>query len=267
MEIWNMILMLMICGFKKHKKYKRDNFFVFNKEIKLNMEIALQRIQDCINGVLDLSNLDLTEIPLLPSSLIELRCGTNRLTFLPELPPSLLRLYCSSNQLTFLPHLPSSLITLTCQFNQLKTLPPLPTTLTMILCDVNQLTTLPELPTQLTYLSCSMNQLTSLPTLSQGLEKLYCSDNLLQILPDLPLTLTGLACELPHTNHIFASNELTPDQIVQLNQENKEWMEYQSKVRCVERCSIYFLELMHNRWHPDRVFHLRKIGYMPKDMY
>jgi hypothetical protein len=148
----------------------------------------------------------------------------------------------------------------------LKKLPPLPESLVMVLCDVNQLMSLPDLPRQLTYFSCSMNQLTSLPTLSHGLQKLYCSDNPLFTLPDLPLTLTGLACQLPYNDHIFSSNELTPDQIVQLNEENQEWMESQSKVRTMERCLIYYEELMHNRWHPDRVFYLRKIGYMPNDM-
>jgi len=112
-----------------------------------------------------------------------------------------------------------------------------------------------------------MNQLTSLPPLSHGLEKLYCSDNPFLTFPDLPFTLTGLACELPHNNKIFVSNDLSYDQIEHLNHKNNEWMEFQSQIRSMERCSIYYEELMHNRWHPDRVEHLRTLGYMPADIY
>jgi hypothetical protein len=78
--------------------------------------------------------------------------------------------------------------------------------------------------------------------------------------------ITGLACQLPYNDHIFVSNELTPDQIIQLNDENQEWMESQSKVRTMERCLIYYEELMHNRLHPDSVFYLRTMGYMPSEM-
>lgn len=234
--------------------------------MKIIMEIALQRIHDCFNGKLDLSCLDLTEIPSLPDGIVELRCSNNRLTSLPQLPSGLQTLYCSNNQLTSLPPLPSSLKTFICQFNQLTILPPLSTSLDVMVCDLNQLTMLPELPVSLTHLSCDGNQLTSLPSLSDGLEKLYCYDNPLLYLPDLPFTLTGLACELPYSNHLFVSNQLSHESIAQINRENHEWMECQSKVRSMDRCSTYYEELMCVRWHPDRVEYLSTLGYMPDDM-
>jgi Leucine-rich repeat (LRR) protein len=148
----------------------------------------------------------------------------------------------------------------------LTTLPSLPTSLDLILADFNQLKSLPELPPSLTYISCSGNDLISLPSFPHGLEKLYCSHNPLETLPELPSRLSGLACELPHNRRIYISNEMTPDVVHELNRENQEWMEFHSKERCIQRCSVYYEELMHDRWNPDRVIQLRKMGYMPEDI-
>jgi hypothetical protein len=54
--------------------------------------------------------------------------------------------------------------------------------------------------------------------------------------------------------------------IYELNRENQEWAESMSMKRCMGRCSTYYEELMHQRWNPDRVFHLRDMGYKPEDM-
>ena len=66
---------------------------------------------------LDCRGNQITTLPELPASLIELRCPDNQLTTLPELPDSLTELYCDSNQLTALPELPTSLIELWCGEN------------------------------------------------------------------------------------------------------------------------------------------------------
>ena len=258
-----------------------------NVSVKLNgergvgkhytMEIALQRIQEYTNGILDLSCLQLTELPPLPDGLfglccyhnqltslpplpdglVQLDCSHNQLTSLPELPSFLETLSCDSNQLTSLPELPLPLIYLSCMFNRLTTLPSLPSPLNMMSVDCNQLTSLPELPLHLTYLSCSCNQLTSLPSLPHGLRKLYCSQNSLESLPELPSTLIGLACVLPHNDSIYISNEMTPDIVQQLNDV---LMEPQHKERCMERCLTYKEEIMMTVWHPRRVNPLIEMG-------
>jgi hypothetical protein len=86
------------------------------------------------------------------------------------------------------------------------------------------------------------------------------------MLPELPSTIAGLACELPHNGSIYISNEMTPEIVQQINRENQEWMEVQSMDRCIERCSLYYEELMSLRWHPDRVDYLRERGYKPDEM-
>jgi Leucine-rich repeat (LRR) protein len=97
------------------------------------MEIALERIANMRDGVLDLSNLGLTELPPLPPTLVELDCRGNQLTELPQLvsedPSTLEYLNCRDNQLTELPQLPSTLVGLGCDNNQLTELPQLPSTL------------------------------------------------------------------------------------------------------------------------------------------
>jgi hypothetical protein len=149
--------------------------------------------------------------------------------------------------------------------NYLTSLPPLPHALLELSFDYNYITRLPDLPPHLTMLSCSFNQLTTLPPLP-SLQSLYLFGNLLESLPELPSTLIHMVCILPHNNERFAPERVTPDMIQQVNQENQEWMELQSMKRCMGRCSTYYEELMHNRWNPERVFHLRDMGYNPEDM-
>ena len=150
------------------------------------MEIALERIQKCIQNnktMLDLSGLRLVKLPdNLPASLQTLYCSSNQLTLLPDnLPASLQTFGCSDNQLTSLPdNLPASLHTLYCSDNQLTLLPDnLPASLHALYCDNNQLTKLPDnLPTSLQTLYCSSNQLTLLPdNLPASLQYLYCHNN------------------------------------------------------------------------------------------
>jgi Leucine-rich repeat (LRR) protein len=151
-------------------------------------------------------------------------------------------------------------------FNQLSALPPLPHQIDTILTDYNQLSVLPTLPPSLTYLSCSNNQLTTLPSLPSELTHMYCENNPLEILPELPSTLWGLKCELPYNKQLYFTNGLSSEDITQLNQDNQEWMESQSMGRCMERCSVYYEELMRLCWRPERIEHLYKMGYALADI-
>jgi hypothetical protein len=249
------------------------------------MELALQRIQRCVDKRLDLSNLHLTELPPLPDDLIMLRCNSNELTSLPELPPTLRVLHCHQNQLSSLPELPPFLESLSCSHNYIDSLPSLPSSLKQLVCMRNDLTALPELPNaleelcvdnnditwlpilppHLTSLSCCRNPLTSLPSLPP-LESLFCFANPLETMPEFPSTLVYLVCTLPHTKERYAPLRLTPEMIHSCNRENQEWAESLSKERCMKRCSVYYEELMSLMWHPNRVFQLRDMGYKPDEI-
>ena len=144
----------------------------FNIETYLN---SLPLYTTCIV----LSNKGLTYIPDLSrfKQLTHLFCNDNQLTWLPPLNNTLIQLDCSGNKLTELPPLNNNLTQLYCSFNCLTSLPPLNNNLTHLYCSRNQLTELPPLNNNLKILNCSFNQLISLPPLNNTLTQLYCSDN------------------------------------------------------------------------------------------
>lgn len=107
--------------------------------------------------ILDLSLLNLSDLPPLPNSLQKLDCSHNKLTKLPPLPNNLQDLDCSENQLTILPPLPNTLIELDCSQNQLTALPPLPDTLKYLYCKGNFFTALPSLPPNLQEYDCALD--------------------------------------------------------------------------------------------------------------
>jgi hypothetical protein len=127
--------------------------------------------------VLSVSNLNLTVLPPIPSTVKNLDCAGNRLTALPELPQSLKILTCSRNQLTNLPELPGSLYMLFCDNNRLVSIPRLPDTLNTLSCSSNRLTELPNLPDSLRGLNCTINQLTTLPELPASLRLVFVGHN------------------------------------------------------------------------------------------
>ena len=94
------------------------------------------------------------------TALTSLDCSINELTALPALPSSLLELYCTNNRLTSLPALPSGMTRINCSDNQLTGLPDLPSGMTRLDCSGNLLASLPALPPVLTSLDCSRNRLT-----------------------------------------------------------------------------------------------------------
>ncbi len=106
-------------------------------------DIAIERVTEWINHslitfdykrTLDLSYLQLTQLPTLPDKLQYLLCDNNELTELPTLPTNLKLLYCDNNLLTSLPSLPINLEKLLCGNNPLTNLPSLPSTLVRLSC-------------------------------------------------------------------------------------------------------------------------------------
>jgi Leucine-rich repeat (LRR) protein len=151
---------------------------------------------------LDISNNNLTEIPLKVFKLITLQkfyCFNNQLTNLPNKIRQLINLqlfYCSNNQLTNLPNEIGQLINLqlfNCSNNQLTNLPNKIgqlINLHLFSCSNNQLTNLPNEIGQLINLrtfDCSHNQITNLPNeIGQliNLNYFYCYNNQLTNLPN-----------------------------------------------------------------------------------
>ena len=185
-------------------------------------EELLRRIARMHNGYLDVSYLNITSLPPLPSTVKKLVCPVTRLTHLPELPSELQKLSCGSTLITHLPGLPSGLQELYCNYTSITQLPELPSKLQKLYCESTLITQLPELPSQLEWLGCSNTQLTHLPKLPLTLKHLWCSDNpithlpelprglqtlwynnaQLTHLPELPSSLKRLSCDMNRLNHL-----------------------------------------------------------------
>ncbi len=124
------------------------------------------------NYMVNLSGLDLTELPPIPNGIKRLTCDrSRRLSRLPPLPESLEQLTVSD-----------------CAFTQL---PELPKNLTELDCTGNFLTSLPNLPESLEFLDCRMNQLTELPNLPERLKQVHAGKNPLQPPYDIALHTTN----------------------------------------------------------------------------
>jgi len=155
---------------------------------------------------LDLSNNNLQNIPSLKFSNIEIfDCGSNKLTQLPPLPSTIIEINCVDNIISSLdPILPlcPRLKRIDCSFNKLKSIPKftmidtivfsnnaitsisdLPT-VTTIICNENGLETVSNLP-RLKVLDACYNKLKSITDLP-SLEELYCSNNLLEQIDQIP---------------------------------------------------------------------------------
>ena len=131
---------------------------------------------------LNLSDLDLTNLPPLPSDLEALYLSGNKLTALPKhLPQDLRVLDVKGNKLTALPeHLPQGLLELHVAETGLSALPKnLPQSLQELDVSCNKLSALPEyLPQGLRKLDVGSNKLTALPkNLPQNLEYLSVKHN------------------------------------------------------------------------------------------
>ena len=98
---------------------------------------------------LNVSGLNITSLPELPSRLQYLNCHRTHLTSLPELPSGLIILNCSNTRLTSLPKFPSELIHITCSHTPITSISELPFRIQSLDCSYTQLTILPELPSTL----------------------------------------------------------------------------------------------------------------------
>lgn len=104
------------------------------------MDLAEQRIKDIqqdLNPVLDLTNLGLEFMPIIPKHVEVLYLSYNKLAKLEKLPTALRELYVDNNLLMVLPDLPKSLEILSCEHNKMAQLPELPSTLSFLDCRYN----------------------------------------------------------------------------------------------------------------------------------
>jgi hypothetical protein len=125
----------------------------------VNERIEKWRIDDNTDEILDLSNLGLEELPILPSKLFKLNCSSNNLTVIRELPEALKYLNCNRNQIYIIEEFPLNCRFIDCSYNRLKSLPDLPVDCTYLNISHNLFNQLPRLPDTIEYLNYFNNNI------------------------------------------------------------------------------------------------------------
>lgn len=187
---------------------------------------ALERVSECVknsNPVLDLSNLNLSNIPPhLPLHITTLIIDGNQLKTLPSLPAGLSELRAKDNQLSRLPELiPSSLTTVDLSNNQLTAFPLLPPAVTTIDLSGNKLCRLQGIPQSVTHLFLSNNPqiCVVIPDFKEfrNLKEINLDGLGLKKLPSLPPTITRLTLNNNPLHTIPALIEFTQLEALSIN--------------------------------------------------
>jgi hypothetical protein len=128
---------------------------------------------------LNLSYLNLTELPPLPYNLRRLKCYMNSLTTLEGLPKGLKQIWCNSNTLENLKGLPDGLLFISCSDNEnLNSIEDIPDSVRSIrLSDCSDISTIESLPRDLEHLYIwSMGGLSKIKEFPLKLKELYISE-------------------------------------------------------------------------------------------
>lgn len=154
--------------------------------------INYEKFNDFIE--LNLENICLEEIGILPKRLEILNCSDNYIDKLDNLPETLQELYCDGNAIEKLDNLPPKLESLICDNNKIETLDNLPDSLNYLDCNNNSIKKINKLPENLTNLDCGLNdELDYLCNLPLGLNSLKIYDcELLKTLPSNLILLNNL---------------------------------------------------------------------------
>ena len=132
--------------------------------------------------LLDLSNENLTKIPIIGDDVTEL--------------------YLCNNQITKIENLPNSLQILNLQYNQITKIENLPSSIQTLYLSDNQITKIENLPNSLQSLCLNGNQITKIENLPNSLQSLCLGGNQIAELPLLLLELIHL------NNHVFSNNQI-----------------------------------------------------------
>jgi Leucine-rich repeat (LRR) protein len=164
------------------------------------------------DDIIDLKNMNLYELPELPSHITKLNVSGNYFTKLDNLPPNLKFLDASNNRLEsiILPeklaminltynnlkevNIPATTKQLSLAYNDFDKIPELPAGIQHLDISHNHIKIIDQLPDNMKGLAISDNQIEEITRIPVFMESLYCSNNKLTKLPDLPACLIQLNC-------------------------------------------------------------------------
>ena len=188
--------------------------------------------------LLDLSNKNLTKIPIIPNDVTELILSynqitkienlpknlqtlhlyNNEITKIENLPDSLQKLYLSGNQITKIENLPENLYTLYLSNNQITKIENLPENRLILYLDYNLITKIENLPENLQILYLHYNQITTIKNLPENLQTLYLYNNQITKIEILPDSLRNLYLE----NNKITKIENLPNLLQELDLNNNQ---------------------------------------------
>lgn len=170
-------------------------------------------------------NNSVSNIPYLPQpNIIQYKVANNNLTSIPNLPSTVINLDIRQNNLTSIPALPSGLQEYLGGDNPNLPLPTFPTTITVLDISDNNLSSFPALWPGITNLSIGGNPAATLPPMPPNLEVLRINNQGLTQLPPLPNTITNLEAQF---NDFTVVNSFPP---------NVEWL---NLTNCSQLDSVY----------------------------
>jgi len=139
--------------------------------------------------LLNLSNQNLTKIPIIPNDVTELILSHNQITKIENLPENLQLLWLDYNQITKIENLTSSIQELWLDNNQIIKIENLPNSLRELHLHNNEITKIENLPDSLQELYLYDNQIAKIENLPRNLQHLDLSNNQIT---ELPLSLLEL---------------------------------------------------------------------------
>lgn len=170
-------------------------------------------------------NNSVSNIPYLPQpNIIQYKVANNNLTSIPNLPSTVINLDIRQNDLTSIPALPPGLQEYLGGDNPNLPLPSFPTTITMLDISNNNLSSFPALWPGITNLSIGGNPAATVPAMPPNLEVLTINNQGLTQLPPLPNTITNLEAQF---NDFTVVNSFPP---------NVEWL---NLTNCSQLDSVY----------------------------
>ena len=131
-----------------------------------------------VNETLDLSNLNLKDIPNLPNNLKYLNINNNLIVNICNLPQSLLQLNCKFNRIKIIENLPTELLVLNCSNNLITKIINLPNKLNELNCNENYIHELPILPDSLNYIDITATYITTITNIPKNLMHLRFNETL-----------------------------------------------------------------------------------------
>jgi hypothetical protein len=151
------------------------------------------------NKELDLSELNLTELPNLPNTVKKLNCSYNPLKTLRNLPPNLRTLKCEGTALVRFENVPITLRYVNCSGSDLTSLDGLPDSIRYIIAhNCSELKKVYKLPAELIWLDlyyCDIERIVNIPN---NVEYIDIACNRIMSLPRLPESLKTLNCKMSH---------------------------------------------------------------------